>query len=156
MLIKTHPLTLDLKEQQITGIADTARLEQLLTNLISNAAKYSPNGTPINVSLEKRTEPPRPGLTDESDWVLISVKDRGYGIAEEAQTQLFERYYRVRTDDNRAVQGLGLGLYISRAIARQHGGDLWLDSQVGVGSTFYLALPLQGKKGRALTGSSAY
>ena len=134
IIIKNHSLFLDIedKEAQIIGLGDEARLEQVLNNLISNAVKYSPNESPIRVGLR----------LENNDEVFIWVQDFGFGIAADAQEQLFDRYYRVRTNENKQVEGLGLGLYICKEIVRQHNGRFWFKSEVGQGSTFWLALPL--------------
>ena len=111
---------------------DEARLEQVLNNLISNAIKYSPSGTQITVGIE----PLRP------NEVIIWVRDEGHGISPEEQKHLFERFYRVRNRPLHDKSGLGLGLYISAEIVKQHGGRIWVESESGQGSTFYVALPL--------------
>jgi signal transduction histidine kinase len=113
---------------------DEARLEQVLNNLISNAIKYSPSGTQVTVGIE----PPAPGQTE----VIIWVRDQGHGISPEEQQHLFERFYRVRNRPLNDRNGLGLGLYISAEIVKQHGGWIWVESASGQGSTFYVALPL--------------
>ena len=113
---------------------DEARLEQVLNNLIGNAIKYSPSGSQVTVGLE----PPAPGQNE----VIIWVRDEGHGISQEEQKHLFERFYRVRNRPITDKSGLGLGLYISAEIVKQHGGRIWVESETGKGSTFYVALPL--------------
>jgi signal transduction histidine kinase len=108
---------------------DPARVEQVLTNLLSNAFKYSPPGSPIRVAVET-----------DSEWALVSVTDLGIGIPEEQRERLFEPFQRANplaTD----VPGVGLGLCVARRIMRAHRGDLELSSAVGKGSTFCLRLP---------------
>ncbi|HEX2911570.1 MAG TPA: PAS domain S-box protein [Chloroflexia bacterium] len=117
---------------EIVTSFDAARLEQVLNNLISNATKYSPRGSKITVGLD-----PQP----DAAKILVWVKDQGYGISQEAQAHLFERYYREYTAETKGTQGLGLGLYISNEIIKEHGGRLWVESQSGEGSTFYFTLP---------------
>lgn len=112
---------------------DEARLEQVFNNLIGNAIKYSPAGTNITVGIE----PPMPGAAE----VVIWVKDEGYGISQDEQSHIFERFYRIQNDHNANKGGLGLGLYISAQIIKLHGGRLWLESQKDVGSTFFVVLP---------------
>jgi signal transduction histidine kinase len=107
---------------------DSARLRQVLTNLIENAVKYSPEGAPVQVTA---------GAVNGS--VCVEVKDSGGGIAREDQALIFERFGRVRGTSSKP--GTGLGLYIARAIAEAHGGTLEVSSVVGQGSTFTLALP---------------
>lgn len=108
---------------------DHYRLEQVVSNLISNAAKYSAKGSQIIV---------RSGIDHNS--ILVSVKDSGIGIAKENIDKLFERFYRI---DATSVHydGLGLGLFISSEIVRRHSGEIWAESELGVGSAFYFRLP---------------
>jgi PAS domain S-box-containing protein len=110
---------------------DPHRIEQVLTNLLSNAAKY---GNKQPVTLSSRIE---------NDHVVISIKDRGMGIATEDQQRIFNRYERLVSANE--ISGLGLGLFISKQIVELHHGKIWLESQVGQGSTFFVALPLQQK-----------
>lgn len=111
------------------GLWDQDRLRQVLTNLLSNAIKYSPNGGDIDVV-----------VTGGLDQVRIAVSDRGTGIPAELQPHIFEKFYRVETARGLA-KGLGLGLYITRAIVRAHGGDVFVVSSRGEGSTFCFTLP---------------
>ena len=113
---------------QVRG--DPYRLEQVIANLLENALKYSPAGGPIHVSLEKR-----------DSLALLSVSDPGIGIPADQQQHLFERYFRARNVSTKSYGGLGLGLYICRDIVERHGGRIWVESEVGRGSTFYVALP---------------
>jgi signal transduction histidine kinase len=106
---------------------DETRLEQVFDNLIGNAFKYSPPGTTVTVSV--KSDP-------ATQTVVVAIQDEGQGISPEYQSHLFEQFYRVRTESNRAVEGMGLGLYISAELVRQHGGRIWLESEPGRGSTF--------------------
>ena len=112
---------------QVSG--DRERLGRVLTNLLSNAAKYSPNATIIVVR-----------LGTDNDAVTLSVQDSGMGIPIEKQAFLFQRFYRA--NDVATVPGLGLGLYISAEIIKQHSGRMWVESIEGVGSTFFIRFPL--------------
>ena len=116
----------------IIGSIDAARVEQILNNLISNALKYSPAETPVDVLISY--------ATDTANLVLVAVRDKGHGISEEEQKHIFERFYRARPREK--ADGLGLGLYIAHEIVVQQGGSMWLESTQGVGSTFYFTLPL--------------
>ncbi|WP_224247456.1 PAS domain-containing sensor histidine kinase [Hyalangium gracile] len=116
------------RSPQVLG--DPYRLEQVISNLLENALKYSPNGGAIHVSLEPR-----------GDLVLLAVRDPGIGIPADQQQHLFERYFRARNVSTHSYGGLGLGLYICRDIVERHGGRIWVESEVGRGSTFYVALP---------------
>jgi signal transduction histidine kinase len=108
---------------------DPRRIGRILDNLLDNAAKYSRVGTPIDVSLRV--------VGTEAQ---IRVEDRGVGIPADTQERLFTPYFR--SSRTRDVPGTGLGLHISRRIAQQHGGRLWLETSTETGSTFCLALPL--------------
>jgi PAS domain S-box-containing protein len=110
---------------------DAMRLVQVLGNLIMNAIKYSPDGGPVEVSLESQ---------EGRAWV--SVRDWGIGIAPEDQPRLFQRFWRGTRTENTSLTGMGLGLYISREIIQRHHGDIVFRSQPGQGSTFLFWLPL--------------
>lgn len=129
-------LTFKAGEGQAIIQGDSDRLEQVLHNLISNACKYSPEGTPVAVELEIAGENP--------GEAIIMVKDQGHGISPEDQQHIFDRFYRVRNRQTARTSGLGLGLFISHEIIEQHQGKMWLESQPGHGTTFYIALPLVG------------
>jgi signal transduction histidine kinase len=110
-------------------LADPLRIEQVLTNLVDNAVKYSADKSAIEVS-----------VVAQDDGVTVSVRDHGPGIAPEDLPRLFERYYRAgRGPGGRS--GLGLGLFIAKGLVDAHGGRLWVESQMGEGSTFSLWLP---------------
>jgi PAS domain S-box-containing protein len=125
-----HTFDFERPSEPISVHGDTYRLEQVLSNLLENALKYSPDGGTIRVRLS---------LSD--DVAVLSVTDPGIGIPEDQQQQLFDRYFRARNASTRSYGGLGLGLYISRDIVERHGGRIWVESVPGRGSTFYVALP---------------
>lgn len=108
---------------------DHARFERALTNLITNALKYSPPDSPVLV---------RVGRTHER--AVVSVMDRGDGIAHDDLPHLFDRFYRAK--NTAKIDGLGLGLYITRLIVEAHGGSVWAESELGKGSAFHISLPL--------------
>jgi two-component system, OmpR family, phosphate regulon sensor histidine kinase PhoR len=108
--------------------ADAGRMERVLDNLIGNAFRYSSADAPVTVRID----------TNEIETV-VTVTDRGVGIPADALPKLFQRFSRVTT--NPAIKGLGLGLYNSRLIIEGHGGRIWAQSELGVGSTFAFALP---------------
>ncbi|MDB5025271.1 MAG: hypothetical protein JWP78_3026 [Mucilaginibacter sp.] len=126
----THEIILE-NSPEIIYMGDRLRLEQVMNNLLTNAAKYSLAGTKIIVGSEIK-----------ENSIIVSVKDFGIGIANENLDKLFERYYRV---DNTAMrfEGLGLGLFISSEILKRHQGSFWIESELGAGSTFYFRLPLE-------------
>ncbi|MDQ4078101.1 MAG: ATP-binding protein [Chloroflexota bacterium] len=129
-LTSLHTIRIEAPSASCTGWWDSDRLAQVLQNLLVNAIKYSLDGGEIVVRVE-----------DCGQEVQVAVVDQGIGIAPEAQAHLFERFYR--TTDARAHNegGLGLGLYISKTIVEHHGGRIWVESQVGKGSTFTFSLP---------------
>jgi two-component system sensor histidine kinase SenX3 len=109
---------------------DRAQVESALVNLIENAVKYSDPGTAVEVS-----------AVDHGDHVALIVADHGIGIPPADRDRIFERFYRVDRARSRATGGTGLGLAIVRNVARNHGGDVHVDSREGEGSTFVLQLP---------------
>jgi signal transduction histidine kinase len=114
-----------------TAMADRDQLEQVLTNLIHNAIKYSPDGGPIDVAVEA-----------VGDDVTLSVRDRGVGIPASEVRSVFDLFFRSRAGGSRqAVGGMGLGLYISKEIVGRHGGRIWVESEPGRGSTFFVRVP---------------
>jgi len=110
--------------------ADPDRLERILSNLLSNALKFSPPGSEVTVSAQQR-----------GDEIVTSVSDHGPGIPPEDIPKLFQRYARTTVGEARR-DGLGLGLYITRGLVEAHGGRIWVESQVGIGSTFSFSLPV--------------
>lgn len=110
--------------------ADHDRIKQALINLLSNAIKYSPDGGPITCTIEE----------DPTNAVL-SVRDTGIGISQEDLPRIFEKFYRVEGPEAYRIGGTGLGLPITKAIVDAHDGSIRVESQVGVGTTFFLTLP---------------
>ncbi len=128
-----HQIRLELEPDLSEIRADAEKLRRALQNLIDNAAKYSPEGTEIVV-----------GVRRAGPEVHLSVRDRGPGVPPGEREHVFERFHRVDTGLSRATPGVGLGLYIVRAIAEAHGGRVWVDSPAdGVGSVFNIALPVE-------------
>lgn len=111
---------------------DRVRLGQVLTNLLTNAIKYSRGNDPIDVI-----------ISSDDEWLTIQVRDYGVGIPIEQQEQIFERFYRSPHGKQSNAPGFGLGLYIAREIVNRHGGTLSVTSIEGKGSTFILTLPLR-------------
>lgn len=114
--------------------ADKFRIYQVVTNLITNAIKYSGETTPINISLSRN-----------SQFAVVSVQDFGIGIAKDQQRKIFERLYQVTDDTGKTFPGFGMGLYIAQQIITSHKGKIWVESSKGKGSTFYFSLPIQPK-----------
>ncbi|NLX10242.1 MAG: PAS domain-containing protein [Chloroflexi bacterium] len=112
---------------------DRAMITSAFTNLVENAVKYTPDGGWVHVEA---------GIQDGE--LIFKVEDNGYGISPVDQARLFQRNVRVRRKEWKRVKGSGLGLFIVRNIAQRHGGDAWVESTEGEGSTFYLVIPLDG------------
>jgi len=115
---------------QTSLMADRDRLGQVFTNLLENAIKYSPEAETIEMDLDA-----------SEDAVIIRVRDHGLGIPREQRDKIFERFYRAADSEQRAIPGLGMGLYIVAEIVKGHGGTITVDSEVGKGSTFTVTLP---------------
>lgn len=124
---------LDLKINGLQIQADPTRLAQVFDNLLSNAIKYAP-GAQVKITLAK-----------ESEQAQMTVSDNGPGIASENLKNLFNRFYRVPSN-NVTVRGTGLGLYICRRIIQAHGGEITVESVLGEGTTFHIYLPLEMKE----------
>ena len=118
--------------------ADPDRLEQVLTNLLSNAIKFSPEGGTVTAGGEIR-----------GGEAVFWVKDEGRGIPADMLESIFDRFQQVDSSDARQKGGTGLGLPIARSIIQQHGGRIWVQSQWGVGSTFFFSLPAVDAERRA-------
>jgi PAS domain S-box-containing protein len=127
----SHTIQLQVLDDLGAVPVDQDRLDQVLTNLLINAIKYSPDGGVIQV---------RAGATDEQVW--LEVEDEGIGIAPEYHERIFEPFFRVDNSTTRDVYGTGLGLSLCRGIIEAHGGTISVDSEVGDGTTFRIRLPL--------------
>jgi signal transduction histidine kinase len=130
---KQHTLHLELTCALVQVKGDKIRLQQVARNLLGNAIKYTPDGGHITVS-----------SSVEDQRVSIKFKDTGYGIPEENLPHLFEKFYRVRTDQTQDIEGNGLGLAIVKSIIEQHGGTVSVESMLGNGSIFSVSLLLAG------------
>jgi signal transduction histidine kinase len=131
---------------------DARRIDQVLTNLITNSVKYSPEGGPIVIGVE-RTPPERYFVVPVGDnstgelapeSLIVSVSDQGAGVPPEERKRIFDRAYRGDRGKEISAQGLGLGLYISRLAVEAHGGHIGVEEGPGgVGSTFWFTVPLE-------------
>lgn len=128
---KQHCLSIDLSGDPVYVSGDKIRLQQVARNLLGNAIKYTPNGGQITVI-----------SATENQMVYVKFKDTGFGIPEESLPHLFEKFFRVRTDQTQDIEGNGLGLAIVKSIIEQHGGIISVESLLGSGSTFSFSLPL--------------
>jgi PAS domain S-box-containing protein len=126
-----HTLQYDVPETPVIMIGDELRLEQVLQNLMQNAAKYSPHGSTIRLRMDVL-----------NGWACLSVADEGLGIPSEALPRIFNRFYRA-PNAAQQVSGMGVGLFVVRQIVEMHGGRIEVESIEGQGSTFFVWLPLQ-------------
>lgn len=124
---ETHKILLTGRiKKKISG--DRYRIGQVITNLISNAIKYSPQANKVRVSIKNKLK-----------GVVITVEDYGFGVSKEDQSHLFLPFYRAK--NTHKAKGAGIGLFISSEIVKKHKGKLWMQSKIGKGSVFYLELP---------------
>ncbi len=121
---KNQVVNVDMPSEVITCFADRDRIAQVVSNLMSNASKYSPESKEILVK-----------MWADADTIYVSVKDEGIGISEEDQKQLFTSFFRADNDETRAAPGTGLGLVIVKGIVEMHRGKIWIESEYGHGTT---------------------
>jgi PAS domain S-box-containing protein len=114
--------------------ADADRVKKTIETLVDNAIRYSPDGSAIDVELRVA-----------GDAAIVTVGDHGVGIPRDRQPRIFERFYRAHTDTPFDAGGMGVSLFIGRAVMRQMGGDLWFETEEGRGSRFFLSAPLWGR-----------
>ncbi|MCL4499797.1 MAG: GAF domain-containing sensor histidine kinase [Chloroflexi bacterium] len=133
----SHRISVDTPGRTVVA-ADRRRIEEVVTNLLDNAVKYSPAGGLIRVRIYREGD----GTSKES--VVLSVSDDGPGVPQQDQPRVFERFYQAPGRLHKGRAGLGLGLYISRELVRRHGGDMWLQSEAGQGATFFVRIPVGG------------
>ena len=131
---KGQQLTVDVAEPLPAVRADADRVTQILTNLVSNAHKYTPAGGRISVAAR-----------GEDGRVRVDVRDTGIGLSPDEQAQLFTKFFRARNAATRQVGGTGLGLAITRSLVETHGGEIAVESAPGEGSTFSFTLPSAGE-----------
>ncbi|NDJ62868.1 MAG: PAS domain-containing protein [Chloroflexi bacterium] len=113
--------------------ADTNMLERAIYNLVDNAIKYTPDGGHIDAMVECRDK-----------HIYVAVRDNGLGISAEHQSRLFKRHSRIPREEYKKIKGTGLGLFIVKSVAQRHGGDAWVESELGKGSMFTISIPLVG------------
>lgn len=128
---KNIALTVELLTVDLPAVSgDKTLLRQAVSNLVDNAVKYTPNNGKVKVYGDVR-----------DGNVIVAVQDNGIGIAPSDQARLFEKFFRVKHRDTLAIKGSGLGLAIVKSIVDRHGGRIWVESRLGQGSTFYIAIP---------------
>lgn len=127
-------LTLSVPEDDPQVYGDRGKVKQVLLNLLTNAVKYNRDGGSITITMRSVER------ADENQ-IEVAVADTGHGISRDNQASMFQKFYRA-ADTAGFTQGTGLGLAIARHIVEAHGGTIWLESEPGVGSTFYLTLPI--------------
>lgn len=135
----THRLRLEAPTVLPHVWADADRLRQVLSNLLSNAIKFSPHGGEITL-----------GARREDEHLLIWVADQGIGIGADAQSKLFNKFFRVDAEETRSIGGTGLGLALVKEIVQAQGGNVWVESELGQGSTFKFTLPIAAEPAPAL------
>jgi two-component system, OmpR family, phosphate regulon sensor histidine kinase PhoR len=133
-ILPTHSIIL---QNDINGVMvsiDKYRLNQVISNLITNAVKYSPQSDNVLVNLTKK-----------GDKVIFTIKDYGIGISKRDLDLIFDRFYQAKTQNRPSASGLGLGLYIATEIIKRHSGRIWAESSKGNGSTFSFEIPIKEK-----------
>ncbi|MDB6033462.1 MAG: two-component hybrid sensor and regulator [Verrucomicrobiales bacterium] len=141
LVAKMNPIAvarkITLSHETQPGLADVTldehRITQVITNLVTNALKFTPAGGKVVVRASKFEERP--------EFICVSVQDTGGGIPKADQEQIFDRLYQVKTGDAATEQGFGLGLYLCRELVQLHGGTIWVQSRTGEGSTFSFVIP---------------
>lgn len=130
LTLSTHVISLKECDQIIVN-ADQEKINSVVTNLISNAVKYSPKGKVVEITCRLL-----------GSKVEVSVKDEGMGIKPQDREKVFDRFFRVENNYTQHISGFGIGLYLSAEIIKRHNGEIWVESESGAGSIFYFNLPL--------------
>jgi len=128
-----HELLVDIPAGLPPLRADSRKLEEILTNLVNNAIKFSPEGGTVAV----RARP-------DGEFARLAVSDEGIGISPEQEQHLFERFRRVHDDERSRVSGTGVGLFLCKHLVEAHGGSIVVESEPGTGSTFSFTIPIAG------------
>jgi len=126
----SHTIECSLPDKDLYVIADSTKIEQVLINFLTNAIKYSPHANKVFLTVDA-----------QAGRAIVSIRDLGIGISKQHIHNVFDRYYRVNPSQH-SIDGLGIGLYISKEIVDRHNGTIWVASEEGKGSTFYFSLPL--------------
>ncbi|HEY7063823.1 MAG TPA: ATP-binding protein [Chloroflexota bacterium] len=146
-LAATHDLRLDIAPGLPLAHADPLRVEQVISNLVDNAIKYSPGGGPVAV---------RVSGGERGAALVVAVSDHGVGLTAEQAARVFERFYRAADALHGAPRGIGLGLFLCKRLVEAQGGRIWVESVPGQGSTFRFTLPALGTAEREAPGHDAH
>jgi signal transduction histidine kinase len=146
-LAEAAEISLNVSSQDIEFYGDGDRIVRVMVNLLNNALKFSDHGSSIDFVVEQIQAPiESEGLPENQcticPWILFKVQYYGRGITIDKIEKIFYSFYQVDSSDSRQKTGSGLGLAICRNIVEQHGGKIWVESQINVGSTFYFTIPL--------------
>jgi signal transduction histidine kinase len=133
-LLTERQIVLDMPALPIEVYVDPDRLTQVIINVVSNALKYSLEGSSVEVS-----------TSQDARHALVQVRDYGHGIAKDDLSRIFETFYRTTDAQASCASGLGLGLAIAKEIVELHEGRMWCESELGQGSTFFVELPLRNE-----------
>jgi signal transduction histidine kinase len=120
-------------DRHLTAWADRDKITQVLTNLISNGIKFTPSQGEVKIAVQK----------NGSGWVQVSVMDTGPGITHEEVNKIFNEFYQIKQPGEGKAKGVGLGLAISKKLVEMHGGRIWVESELGKGSTFFFTVPVE-------------
>ena len=129
-------ITTDIEPAGLTLTADRTHFSNIISNLIDNAIKYSPEAAEVNIRCRQTAS------AGQGEFVEIAISDRGTGIAPEKQSHIFDKFYRVPTGNLHNVKGYGLGLFYVKTMTEKHGGSVTVKSEPGKGSTFTLRFPI--------------
>ncbi|PVH24276.1 PAS domain S-box protein [Sphingobacterium corticibacter] len=129
--IHSHQFSMDIPTENVIAFADRGKLEQVVTNFLNNAIKYTSKGGLVKLFASVK-----------NDTVMIGVRDQGEGISQENQDKLFDKFFRISDPSSKDVAGFGIGLFVSKEIVLLHGGNIGVESEQGKGSTFWFTLPL--------------
>jgi signal transduction histidine kinase len=130
-----HPFAVEKEPELDKAQMDPDRMLQVISNFVTNAIKYSPQGGPVVFKIK----------AGRAGQLRFEVSDRGMGLTEKDQAHMFEKFYRVDSSNTQNIRGTGLGLAIAKHIVEMHGGDIGVDSKVGEGSTFWFEIPMSGR-----------
>jgi len=131
----THQFAIDLPKQLAPVDVDALRLERILLNLLQNAVKYSPSGSQIRVFAK-----------GEREHLVVGISDEGSGISPRDQAKLFRPFERLESSEPGRAKGIGLGLLVCKRLVEAHGGQIWVESEPGQGSTFFFRLPFSRRE----------